>query len=145
MLGGPIAVLAELFLWDYQREQRIWEGKLDRTTETINALLTGPDERLYGTATGGAEPTLFIFDANALEFTHELSLPPGTPLDLGLQNGPDGKIYGFTNSCIYRLEPDSLELENIIDRENAFTVAGPIAGDSIYFAHLHLLYAAKIF
>ncbi len=136
---------AEFFLWDYQREQRTWEGTLDRPMKTINALLTGPDERLYGTATGGAEPILFVFDPDVLEFIHYLKLPPGAPLDLGLQNGPDNNIYGFTNSCIYRLMPDSLKIEIVIEKENAFTVAGPIAGTSIYFAHLHRLYAAKIF
>ena len=69
----------------------------------------------------------------------------GTPLDLGLQNGPDGQIYGFTTSCIYTLDPSSLATALIIEQENAFTVAGPIAGDTIYFAHLHRLCAAKIF
>jgi len=136
---------AELFLWDYANEKRAWEGKLDRPVTTINALLTGPDGRLYGTATGSDAPVLFIFDPHTLAFTHYLDLPSGPPLDLGLQNGPDGQIYGFTDSCIYKLAPSTLEITSLLEEENAFTVAGPIAGDTIYFAHLHHLCAAKIF
>jgi hypothetical protein len=141
----PKVEQAELFLWNYEQEERAWEGKLDRAVTTINALLTGPDGRLYGTATGGETPVLFIFDPHALAFTHYIGLPPGSPLDLGLQNGPDGKIYGFTHSCIYTLDCSTLEITPLIEEENAFTVAGPIAGDTIYFGHMHHLCSANIF
>ena len=141
----PKVEQAELFLWDYHSEERSWSSHLDRPFTTINALLTGPDGRLYGTATGDDISTLFVFDPKDLTFTHYIELPMGTPLDLGLQNGPDGQIYGFTTSCIYTLDPSSLATAIIIEQENAFTVAGPIAGDTIYFAHLHRLCAAKIF
>ena len=67
------------------------------------------------------------------------------PLDLGLQNGPDGRIYGFTSSCIYRLDPASLTVEELIHQEDAFQIAGPIVGDSILFAKVHRLMAARIF
>lgn len=141
----PKVERAELFLWDYQSEERSWSGHLDRPADTINALLTGPDGRLYGTATSGDLSTLFVFDPNTLSFVEHLDLPPGSPLDLGLQNGPDGHLYGFTTSCIYKLDPSSLTIAPIIEQKNFFTVSGPIAGDSIYFAHLHQLCSAKIF
>ncbi len=133
-----------LFLWDYKAEEKVWEGTLDRPVSTFNALLTGPDGRLYGTVRGGDIPDeLFVFDPKSRKFTDRVALPSGRPLDLGLQNGPDGMIYGFTNSCIYRLDPASLAIEVVI--KGSFGIAGPILGQEIYFATGHRLQAAKIF
>jgi len=140
----PKVEQAVLFLWDYKAEEKVWEGTMDRPISTFNSLLTGPDGRLYGTITGGGiDPELFVFDPESREFTDRLELPPGHPLDLGLQNGPDGKIYGFTNSRIYRLDPDSLAIEEVIQGD--FGIAGPIRGQEIYFATGHRLRMAKIF
>jgi len=112
----------------------------------FNALLTGFDGRLYGTVHGGSQPAeIFVFDPEAREFTDLLSIPNGRPLDLGLQNGPDGKIYGFTTSCVYRLDPNSLAIEELIVEEDGFSIAGPIVGQDIYFAKGHWLRAAQIF
>ena len=100
---------ASLFLWDYHKEEKVWEGTLDRPVSHFNALVYGPDGMLYGTVIGGADPPeLFVFDPNSREFTGRIALPTGTPLDLGLQNGPDGNLYGFTTSRIYRLNPRDL-------------------------------------
>jgi len=136
---------AMLFLWDYHKEEKIWEGTLDRPITSINALLAATDGRLYGTVRGQAAPVLFVFDPQTETFTDILELPPGGPLDLGLQNGPDGQIYGFTGSVIYRLDPGTLELEEIIHQQAAFTIAGPILGAHIYFSKNHYLMAAELF
>ena len=141
----PKVEQAVLFLWDYEAEEKVWEGTLDRPVSAFTALLTGPDGRLYGTIQGGDRPELFVFDPKARAFTHRLELPSGDPLDLGLRNGPDGKIYGFTNSCLYRLDPSSLSVEEVLREEHAFTVAGPILGRELYFATGHRLRAANIF
>jgi hypothetical protein len=136
---------AALFLWDYQGEQKVWEGSLDRPVTVFNALLAGADGRLYGTVRGGGEPgELFVFDPAARRFSQRLALPPGDPLDLGIQNGPDGQIYGFTTACIYRLNPATLALEEVAREENGFRVAGPIIGQQIYFATGHRLRMAAI-
>lgn len=135
---------AVLFLWDYEKEEKAWEGALEHSVSTFNALLMGTDGKLYGTVVGGdVSPELFVFDPKSREFTARLDLLPGHPLDLGLQNGPDGKIYGFTNSCIYRFDPTSLTVNEII--RDSFSVAGPILGQEIYFATGHRLRAVKLF
>lgn len=138
---------AALFLWDYRAEQKTWEGTLDRPVSAFNALTVGPDGRLYGTVHGkGVQPELFAFDPVARKFTGRVLLPQGNPLDLGLQNGPDGKVYGFTSACIYRLDPGSLRVEVVTPLEGkGRSVAGPIMGQEIYFAHGHRLMAARIF
>ena len=108
--------------------------------------MTGPDGKLYGTVQGGDQPReIFVFDPEKRAFTKRIALPKGGALDLGLQNGPDGKIYGFTSSCIYRLDPSTQTIEEVIQEDGAFSIAGPIVGDSIYFAKGHRLRAAKVF
>jgi len=135
---------AVLFLWDYKAEEKVWEGTPDRPVSTFNSLLTGPDGKLYGTIRGGNLPDeIFVFDPDSREFITRFAPPSGRPLDLGLQNGPDGMIYGFTNSCIYRFDPASLDVEEII--RDRFGIAGPILGQYIYFATGHRLRAARVF
>ena len=136
---------AMLFLWDYRAEKKIWIDSLDHKVAVFNALVVGPDERLYGTAKGkGHKPVLFVFDPTSLKFVAQIDIPDGDPLDLGLQNPPDGKIYGFTRSCIYQLDPDSLIMKVIISDSEGISVAGPILGKDIYFATGHRLRSARI-
>ena len=135
---------AVLFLWDYRSEKKAWEGALDRPVSTINALLTGTDGKLYGTVIGGGKPAeIFRFDPDTREFEKRVPVPGDHPLDLGLQNGPDGKVYGFTRSCIYVLDPESMSSKVLV--KGSFGIAGPIVGKSIYFASGHILKAARIF
>ena len=138
---------AVLFLWEYKAEEKVWEGTLDRPVSAFNALVVGPDGRLYGTIQGrDVPPEIFIFDPESRTFTDRIALPEGSPLDLGVQNGPDGKIYGFTSSCLYRLDPISLSVEKVVHLDaTERAVPGPIAGPEIYFAQGHRLMAARIF
>lgn len=138
---------AVLFLWDYRAEKKVWEGTMERPIAAFNAMTVGPDGRLYGTVQGGhIASEAYVFDPQSRNFEGSVELASGRPLDLGLQNGPDGKIYGFTSACIYRLDPSSLNVEEVlVQEEGTFTVAGPIVGDEIYFAAGHRLRAAKIF
>ena len=152
-LGGtgtrPKVEQAVLFLWDYGHERKAWEGTLTLGTTlptAFNALATGPDGRLFGTAIAdGQRGYLFAFDPVARSFTDVRPCPEGRPLDLGLQLGPNGRLYGFTSDCLYTLDPDSLAIDILLREEGTFHVPGPIMGSSIYFATKHWLRAATIF
>lgn len=141
----PRADQATLFLWDPAREEKVWEGTLDRPVSAFNALVTGPDGLVYGTVVGRGAPELFVFDPEARAFVRRMSLPPKTPLEVGLQVGPDGLIYGFTDSAIYRLAPGASGVGEVVRSDGAFQVPGPTIGDSIYFGKVHRLRAVRIF
>jgi len=130
----PKVSQAVLFLWDPAAEKKVWEGTPDRPVTSFNALLSLPDGRLFGTVTGGDSPELIVFDPRTMTFTGHIALPKGVPLDLGLQNGPDGYVYGFTTSCFYRILPETLAVEEIVREDGAFDIAGPIIGKMIYYA-----------
>jgi len=136
---------ASLILWDYRAERKVWEGTLDCPVSVFNALLASPAGLLFGTYSGRSGTGLFLFDSEQRRFVKRMALPPGTPLDLGLQWGPDGRIYGFTSRCLYRLQPDSLEVEQLICRPNTFSTPGPIIGRDIYFGTYHHLRAIRLF
>ncbi|HPO07268.1 MAG TPA: hypothetical protein PLZ55_01265 [bacterium] len=137
---------AVLFLWDYKAEKKVWEGTLDRPVNSFNALVVGSNGKLYGTVAGGDVPReIFEFDPRKMEFTNRIPTPEGGVPDLGLQNGPDGMIYGFTSDCIYRLNPKSLEITVLVQKKGSFEIAGPIVGKDIYFAKGPKLMAVRMF
>jgi hypothetical protein len=133
----PRVEQAMLFLWDYEREEKMWEGTLDTPIHTINALTVDPHGLLYGTATYLDQSVLFVFDAKKQAFIHSMSLPVGQPLDGGLQTGPDGMIYGFTSSCFYQLNPSDLSITPLVEQTEAFQMAGPMMGDAVFFSKKH--------
>ncbi len=136
---------ATLFLWDYQAKKKAWEGPFEHPVEAFNALAVGPDGRLWGTAITKDAGELFVFDPAARKFTGRVALPPGRPLDLGLQFGPDGRLYGFTRSCLYKVNPKSLKVEAVITADEGFSAAGPIIGKKIYFGDGHELKTIRLF
>ena len=136
---------AVLFLWDYEGEEKVWEGTLDLSVTAFNALTVAADGRLFGTVHGELGSRLFVFDAGRRRFSPHCLELPGKPLDLGLQAGPGGHLYGFTDTCIYGLDPASLRMEEILrDEEGGFSTAGPIVGDEILCGRNHRLMAVRI-
>ncbi len=141
----PKVKQAVLFLWDYKAESKVWEGTMDRPVEAFNALLALPDGKLLGTVTGGQKPEVFLFNPASKAFEKRADLPAGAPRDLGLTLGPDGKVYGFTRSCLYRLDPASLDIAEILKVEDEFEIAGPILGNDIYYAKGPALKSVTLF
>ena len=125
-----------LFLWDYEREEKAWEGTLDRQISAINALVVGEGGLLYGTALGDGGSVLFAFDPISRAFLYAIPLD-GRPLDLGLQNGPDGKLYGFTSASFYAFDPAHRAIVPLYEEEDAFQIPGPVMGNNVYFAKKH--------
>jgi hypothetical protein len=93
---------------------------------------------LYGAALGDEGSVLFAFDPVSRAFLYAIPLG-GRPLDLGLQNGPDGKIYGFTTASFYAFDPARRAITPLYEEKDAFQIPGPVMGNNVYFAKKHEL------
>ena len=124
---------AHLVLWDYEAEAIVWQGTLDRPVSVFNALTVGGDGQLYGTVLGTGEPELFVFDPVSHQFVDAVPILDGHPLDLGLQT-VDGVVHGFTSQYFYRLDVDSLSVDVIFETDDPIRAAGPVMGETVYFA-----------
>jgi outer membrane protein assembly factor BamB len=141
----PKVEAAELILWDYGAEEVVWRGSPEEKFRALNALLTLPDGRLLMTTTRKEEADLLlVFSVADREFEVVAESPGGRLLDNGLQLGPDGEVYGFSRTSIYRLAMPGLELEELLRTENELHVPGPIIGEDVYFATGPTLRAARI-
>jgi hypothetical protein len=110
----------------------------------FNALTVGPDGRLFGTVLGEGGPEMFVFDPVSRTFVNRVTLPEGRPLDLGLQVGPDGAVYGFTTRFFYRVDITSLSVDVVFESVD-MSAAGPIMGQAVYFASGERLLSAQVF
>lgn len=130
---------ASLFLWDYEKEKKVWEGQLPVEVTAVDALAVMDGGLLCGTARTGSGSNLFVFDAGDRRIVHLASLPGGRSLEGGLQTGPDGGIYGFTTDCFYRFDPATGVVTTIHEAPSAFQNPGPMYGDGVYFTKKHEL------
>ena len=138
---------AVLFLFDYEKEEKVWEGTPEDRIASFTALLAGPDSRLFGTLRGDEGEGIFVFDPESREFTHRLDAPLGGVADNGLQVGPKDTIYGLTRQCIYTLDPATLEVGIAVAFDEPLkghAAVGPILGGEIYFSSGHRLMAARL-
>ncbi len=130
---------ASLFLWDYEAEQKMWEGRLPVEVTAVDALAVMGGGLLCGTARARSGSILFVFDPGERRFVHLVPLPGGRSLEGGLQTGPDGSIYGFTTDCFYRFDAAAGVVTTIHEAPSAFQHPGPMYGDGVYFTKKHEL------
>jgi len=142
----PKADFAAMLLWDYKTEKKIWEGTLDKNIFAYNSLLRASNGILYGTALDKENSsTLFAFDPAGKNFTRRIRLAAAKALDLSLMQGPDGKLYGFTDNYLYTADPMSLDYKVLYTSKGLFEVPGPIIDKDIYFASGQKLMAIRLF
>jgi len=113
----------------------------------FSALVTCPDGRLLCAIRGKEGPEIVVFDPESRAFTDRIAPPDGGPVDNGLQVGPDGRVYGVTHNCIFRLEPASLAIDEIVafpEPLRGHAAAGPIINGELYYSSGHRLIAARI-
>ncbi len=130
---------ASLFLWDYEAEEKVWEGRLPVEVTAVDALAVMGGGLLCGTARTRSGSILFVLDAGERRFAHLVPLPGGRSLEGGLQIGPDGSIFGFTIDCFYRFDAASGVVTTIYEEATAFQNPGPMYGDGVYFTKKHEL------
>ncbi len=136
---APRVDRASLFLWDYEAEEKVWEGWLPVTVTAINALAVIEDGLVCGTAHNEAESYIFVFDLSTHQFTRTIYLPDGQVLDGGIQVGPDGSVYGFTTNCFYRFDSNAGIVTTVHEERGAFQQPGPMDEEGVYFTRKHEL------
>lgn len=131
----PRALEAQLVLWDYEREQVVWEGAPASGLAAINALQVWSGA-LYGTAVGEDVCSLFRFNHDTRTFDCLSSDLPGRFLDSGLIPTAE-RLYGLTTSSFYWI--DTGGATTLCTEEGLFDVPGPILDNHLYFATNHRL------
>ena len=143
---------AGLFLWDYEKEEKVWEGSpAGEGVRVVNTLIVTADRSLWGTYLDGlGNGFVFRFDPATRTFTDYMELAE-PPIDHGLVMAPDHSLYGFTLNSVYRLSVESMGAQEKIAHEEIahregdfFLVAGPVVGNEILFASNHRLMAVQI-
>jgi streptogramin lyase len=109
----------------------------------------GAKRLLYGIAQG-AQPSgqsfalLFAFDARSRSFLDSIPLPEGAPMANSLQVGPDGAVWGLTSDVLFRLDAATRKLQVVVNLPGEFDIAGPMVGNTLYFATNHRLRALTL-
>lgn len=141
----PKVECAELILWDYGSEEEVWRAPTPEQTRAINSLLVLRDGNVLLTAArNGAPHQILVFDPKSRTFSVVADSPGDALLDLGLQHGAGGHVYGFSRSCLYRLDAENLGMEVLIRAKKEFHQPGPIIGDHVYYAHNEKLKAIHL-
>jgi hypothetical protein len=83
---------AKLILWDPKEEKKIFEIIPVSEAKTILSLVTTEDGIVYGIT---ENQKVFVFDSEKREIKKVFALEFKDPLEISLQIGPDGRIYGL--------------------------------------------------
>jgi hypothetical protein len=130
--GGTRAVEkeAKLILWDPKEEKKVFEIIPVSGAKTILSLAATTDGRLYGTTDN---EKVFIFDAEKREVQKVFDLEFKDPIEISLQPGPDGKLYGLSTEAIFFIDPKDDRLSLLVKSPVPITSGMAILGRKIYY------------
>ncbi|WP_166349602.1 hypothetical protein [Phytoactinopolyspora limicola] len=124
---------AELFIWDVKAGEVVWSDVVVPGATIMHELTFTPNGDLWGLTETG---TLFQFDRHTREVVNTV--------ETGITNSnvwgrlselfyreSDGYLYGNTGGRLFRLDPDSLELEILVS--SGVRGAAVDRDDTIYF------------
>jgi hypothetical protein len=153
-------------LWDPAKDELVWSGDLGiENLADVASLapaahglvyaLIGRGDHILSQGAPEIAPRLALIDP----VKRRLVCSAWLPADFGplawtglhsLRVGPGGVVYGATGYCIFRIKPDTCEVERIWQKfyqakrtsvvwinsadPNVIDVVGPIIGDQFYFA-----------
>jgi hypothetical protein len=136
----PAAREGKLFLWDIEREEKVWSAVPIAGEVAVTGLTVDQDGMVWGVA----GQHLFRFDPAARKIVRSKDLFPEAPtlrpntiwMNGQLNFHHDGMLYARVRGRIIRLDPETWDHELLIDRANYFAQADD--GD-IYFSRGHRL------
>lgn len=133
----PVEKVAKLCLWDPKEERKVFETTPVLGAKTILSLAVTFDGILYGITDN---KKVFVFDPERKEIKKVLSLEFEKPIEISLQSGPDGRLYGLAKEAIFTIDPKKDQISIIGTPPTPITSGMALRGRKIYYgsgAHLY--------
>ncbi len=132
---------AKLILWDPKDEKKILEVTPIPEAKTIFSLAVTKEGVLYGIADN---EKVFVLDAEKREVRKVFDLGFKNPLEVSLQLGPDGRLYGLAREAIFSINPMDDKV-SFLEKPPAPIDSGmAIRGQKIYYGSGANLYEFEI-
>ena len=93
---------AKLILWDPNEDRKVFETIPVAGARTILSLATTKEGVLYGITNN---EKVFVFDSEKRENKKVFDLGFKNPIEVSLQLGPDGRLYGLASEAIFAINP----------------------------------------
>jgi outer membrane protein assembly factor BamB len=130
--GGTRAVEreAKLILWSAKEEKKVFEIIPVSGANTILSLAATTEGKLYGTTDN---EKVFVFDAEKREVQKVFDLEFKEPIEISLQPGPEGKLYGLSKEAIFFIDPKDDRISLLAKPPVPITTGMAILGRKIYY------------
>jgi len=127
----PIEKEAKLILWDPKEERKIFEIVPVSEAKTILSLAATEDGILYGITDNEKG---FVLDVDKRVVKKVFDLGFKDPLEVSLQGGLEGRLYGLAQEAIFAIDPRNNDEVSLIARPPVSIESGmAILGRKIYF------------
>jgi hypothetical protein len=121
---------ARLILWDPKEEKKIFETIPVLEAKTILSLASTADGRVYGITNN---EKVFVFDSEKREMKKVFDLEFKEPIEISLQIGPEGKLYGLSKEAIFFIDPKNDQLSLLAKPPVPIDSGMAILGQKIYY------------
>jgi hypothetical protein len=132
---------AKLILWDPKDEKKILEIVPVTGAKTILSLAATPNGKVYGITDN---ERVFVFDAEKGEVLRVFGLELKGPIEISLQPGPNGNLYGLSKEAIFMIDPRSDRLSLLAKPQLPIDSGMAILGRKIYYGSGARLFAFEI-
>jgi hypothetical protein len=132
---------ARLILWNPKEEKKIFEIVPVTGAKTILSLAVAINGKLYGITDN---EKVFIFDAVKGEVEKVFDLGYKDPIDISLQLGSDGKLYGLAKEAIFSIDPKDCQISLLAKPPVPIDAGMAILGRKIYYGSGANLYEFEI-
>ncbi len=121
---------AKFMLWDPKDERKVFEIIPVPEARTILSLASTSNGILYGITD---TEKVFVFDAGKREMRKVFDLGLKDPLEISLQPGPEGKLYGLANGAIFAIDPKSDQVSLLAKPPTEIDSGMALLGRKIYY------------
>ena len=126
----PIEREAKLILWDPKEEKKVFEVVPVPEAKTVLSLASTRDGRVFGITDN---EKVFVFDAEMRVMKKIFDLGFVNPIEISLQSGPDGKLYGLTREAIFRIDPEKDRVSFLANPPMPIDSGMAVLGRKIYY------------